>query len=108
MSGYRFLVSSCLVAWAAVATAGELHGTVLLPDGTPAAGADVSAAGMFVKPALRLQTTTDAKGQFRLDLKPLSGAQRRSVCTARVGWEARQTTPMELSQSRQDRIRRPL
>jgi hypothetical protein len=90
MSGNRFLVSICLVGWAAVATAGELRGTVLLPDGTPAAGADVSAAGMFVKPALRLQTTTDAKGQFRLELKPLSGAERWSVCArkGRMGGEA--------------------
>jgi hypothetical protein len=90
MSGNRFLVSICLVTWTAVATAGELRGTVLLPDGTPSAGADVSAAGMFVKPALRQRTTTDAKGQFRLELKPLSGAERWSVCArqGRLGGEA--------------------
>jgi len=90
MSGNRFLVSICLAAWTAVATAGELKGTVLLPDGTPAAGADVSAAGVFVKPALRQRTTTDAKGEFRLELKPLSGAERWSVCArqGRLGGEA--------------------
>ena len=69
---------------------GDLRGTVLLPDGAPAAGADVSAAGMFVKPALRLQTTTDDRGQFRFELKPLTGAQRWSVGASlgRLGGEA--------------------
>jgi hypothetical protein len=64
--------------------AAELRGTVLTADGAPAVGATVSAAAMFYEPALRLQATTDDRGQFRFELRPLTGAQRWSVC-ARLG-----------------------
>jgi len=84
------LVPWLLVAAAPIAGAAELQGTVLLPDGLPAAGAQVSAAGVFVKPSLRLSAVTNAAGQFRLELKPLVGAQRWSVCARldRQGGEA--------------------
>ena len=62
----------------------ELRGTVLKADGSPAEGARVSAAAMFYEPALRHEATTDAHGQFRLELRPLQEPQRWAVC-ARLG-----------------------
>ena len=68
----------------AAASAAELRGTVLNPDGTPAAGATVWAAAVFVRPALRQQTTTDDKGAFRLELQPLNDSYNWSI-RARLG-----------------------
>jgi len=77
-------IAAVLFSLAIPVTAAELQGTVLSADGSPAVGATVSAAAMFYKPALRHQAKTDARGQFRFDLRPLTGAQRWSVC-ARLG-----------------------
>jgi hypothetical protein len=78
------LVVVTLLYLAPPSQAVELRGTVLTADGSPAVGATVSAAAVFYKPALRHRTKTDARGQFRFDLQPLTGAQRWSVC-ARLG-----------------------
>ena len=53
----------------------RVSGTVYQADGKPAVDARVWAAAVFVHPSLRQFTTTDANGQFHLELEPLSVPQ---------------------------------
>src|SRR4051794_33390905 len=90
------MIRVALVVMVAIAFAGrvvtgeDLFGTIVLPDGTAARHAKVTAAAMFFRPALRRETMTDESGNFHLDLQPLSGAERWSVCArlGRLGGEA--------------------
>jgi uncharacterized GH25 family protein len=51
--------------------AAELKGQVFKVDGSPAAGALVTAGGLHLKPPLRVTTKADEEGRFSMTVKPL-------------------------------------
>ena len=55
----------------------EVAGTVYHEDGSPAAGAEVWAAAVYVHPPQREVTRADNRGRFRLHLTPLGGSAAR-------------------------------
>jgi hypothetical protein len=70
----------------------ELSGVILTDDGTPAAGATISAAGVFHKPPLRLKAVADDKGAFKIDLPRLEGDERYALA---VRWQRQGATTYE-------------
>lgn len=82
------------VLWVCTARAEQIAGVVLDANGQPAAGASVSAAAIFHAPPLRLSTTTDAQGGFRLDLPPLTGSKRYALA---VRWQRQGADLTEVS-----------
>ncbi len=89
MNKHAYLAVVALIGLTATAAGAELRGKVL-QGGRPAAGAKVWAAAVFVSPPLRLETKADAKGEFRLELKPLESSGNWSVRASlgRQGGEA--------------------
>lgn len=67
-----------------VARAEKLAGIVFREDGSPAAGASVTAAAIFRSPPQRFSATADEQGIFWLDLPKLSGSARYALA---VRWQ---------------------
>ena len=98
----------------------EVRGIILNADGSPAVAATVWAAAMHESPPHRERVSTDGKGQFKLNLKPLYGEYNRweliavrdeegAKIEADLSWikdsEPQQPAPIEVHLSSKARMR---